>query len=336
MRLFALIAALLIAPLIAFVALNPGVSTPAFASFHFMRIYGVMGGAEGSASKQFVELRQASGGQNEVQNAQICFYDADGVPWAKFVFPSMVAHSGEDGSILIGSQAMEDAWSAGAELDFVFGSDNTTALALSADVNAPIPQPAGAMVYESKATDTACGSPDPIDSIAYGTGYNGAAFYGTKFDHDLPTDGSGFQLTQTPVVFPPTNNSTEYAATLCIVARNDAGQEGTVDEGCATPTPTPTPSPSPTSNPTSSPTPTASPSGTLQGDADCNGSVNTADGVAVLKGFGGVDNLPCPARANVNCDSAVDPQDALAIVKFDSGISSASAGCTPIGQPLPN
>lgn len=318
---------------VAFAAFAGRGPRPALASFHLVRIYGVMGGAGGSVADQFVEIREAAPGQDQVQNAQLCFYDSAGVPWARFVFPDSVPGGDKDGSVLVASVAMAADWNAGggAQPDFIFGAANTTALNNAANVNAPVPVPAGAIVYESAFGDPNCGSPlSPIDSIAYGTGYTGAAFFGSAFSHDLPTDGGGFQLKSTPVSFPPSNNSTEYAAVDCIVARNNNGDSGTVGGGnCATPSPTP--SPTPTTTPTATPTqaPTA-----IQGDADCDGGVDVDDGIAVLKDFSGLGAVACPDRADVNCDAAGGPADTLQIVRYLAGLPSSADNCTPIGQPL--
>ncbi len=331
---------------IGFQALQQG--SPAEASFHDMRIYGVMGGKGDTASAQFVELRMASGGQNQVQNAQLCFYDADGVPWARFVFPSKVDISASQSSVLVGSGAMSAEWQAGgAPPDFIFGAANTTALNGSADVNAPIPVPAGAIVYESKA-DAGCGSPSPIDSIAYGTSYNGVAFFGDVFEVDLPIAGaSGFQLTTTPVVFPPDDNSTEYALQDCIVARNNAGASGTVGTACGpsptpvtatpfvptptAPNPTETPGPTETAQATATPTPGAS---VVQGDADCDDDADEFDGLAIIKMIAGLGFVPCFQVANVDCSTGteVDPTDMLLIVEFVADLFEPINDCTPIGE----
>jgi hypothetical protein len=173
--------------------------------------------------------------------------------------------------------------------------------------------PAGAIVYESTA-DASCGSPSPIDSIAYGTGYNGVALVGdpSHYIHtDLPTTGSqGFQLQQTPVTFPPTDNQDEYDLVDCIVARNNAGAAGPVGAECgATATPTPTtvptetflptqtlpptqtiapthtvtPLPTETGTPPPTETATAPPLELLWGDADCSGGVKSRDSQATLR-----------------------------------------------------
>lgn len=359
-----------------------GSAPTAEASFHIMRIYGVMGGADGDDFVQFIELREAAGGQNQVQNAQLCFYDADGDPWARFVFPTKVDGAASNDSILIGTSVMASDWHAGgAQPDFIFSSANTTALAVGADVNAPIVVPSGAIVYESTA-DTNCAGPEQngaIDWLAYGSGFNGGTIFGTKFATDLPTDGSGYQLKTTPVAFPPTDNSTEYHVVECIVARNNSGQSGTVGTSCApeeTPTPTaspttaPSPTPTPTASeaptvtpalsgtfppsPTPSPTPTPVASGLLWADVDCSNDVGPVDSLKLLRfdaGLSVAQSSPCPVLGvsvgvtvasvpqylwgDADCSDAVDPVDALKVLRFDAGLSvSQAGGCPDIGSPV--
>ena len=54
-------------------------------AFHLMRVYGVMAGAEGNGSVQYVELRMSDPGQSLVTGHHICFYDAAGNAWARFL-----------------------------------------------------------------------------------------------------------------------------------------------------------------------------------------------------------------------------------------------------------
>jgi hypothetical protein len=322
---------------------------PAEASFHEVRIYGVMGGKGDTASAQFIELRMASGGQNQMQFAHLCFYDQDGVPWARFVFPSSVPSGASQGSILIASGAMNAEWQAGgAVADFIFSAANTTAINPSADVNAPIPVPAGSIVYEAEAPD--CGSPSSIDSIAYGTGYNGVAFFGDPIDQDLPISGSqGFQLTDTPVDFPPTDNAAEYALANCIIARNNAGASGPIGGECvatATPTPSAAPTATPTApatatptipidttpavTPTDDPTPTGTPFRPIQGDTDCNGQIELEDGMLILEERAGV-GITC-GQGNTNCDEFQDGRDALLVFLYLADLPRAVEDCADVGQ----
>lgn len=341
----------LAAAVLVFVLTADGPTPVANASFHEMRIYAVMGGAGGDDSVQFVELRQAAGGQNQVQNGQLCFYDEGGFPWARFVFPDKADSGADQSSILIGTSAMAAAWNAGAdaEPDFIFSASNTTVLDQGglADVNAPIAVPNGNIVYESKA-DGDCGGPNPIDSIAYGSGYTGVSLIGDPqavFDTDLPTNGDGFRLKTTPVTFPPTDNSTEYEVATCIVARNNAGQQGTVGDACApAETPTPVGTPTPTASPEPSGTPTATPEPSpsftdappLQGDADCSGTVNIGDADIVVRDAADVEDVGCSDRADVDCDESVDLLDALALFKYVAGLATSAPPCPGIGGPLIN
>jgi uncharacterized protein YkwD len=104
-----------------------------------------------------------------------------------------------------------------------------------------------------------------------------------------------------------------------------------------TPTPTPDPAlpppPAPTNTPTQTfdgPTPTAageatstataSPSVTIapvNGDADCNGQINTNDVIGILEAVGQMGNRGlsgCTPDLDVNCDGRVDAVDALAVL----------------------
>ncbi|MEX0683071.1 MAG: PQQ-dependent sugar dehydrogenase [Dehalococcoidia bacterium] len=77
----------------------------------------------------------------------------------------------------------------------------------------------------------------------------------------------------------------------------------------------------------------------VQGDADCNQSVDTLDALADLRfaadapPFGG-----CVQTAgNVNCDTAVDSDDVLALLLHAAGLQapqSVSADCPAIGEPV--
>ena len=121
------------------------------------------------------------------------------------------------------------------------------------------------------------------------------------------------------------------------------------------PTPTPTPSPTPTSSPTATPSPTPSPSATpspsptpepsqppppaptstpaphIQGDADCNETVDMSDLLAVLLTLGNAGAAPCSAYADVNCDGVVSGLDAVLILRHVSQMPSTIPGCPPIG-----
>ncbi|MEK7680072.1 MAG: hypothetical protein AAB356_07755, partial [Deltaproteobacteria bacterium] len=106
-------------------------SQNADASFHIMRVYNVMAGANGDANIQYVELRMPDGGQNlffsgSLGTAVICFFDNMGNPYARFKFPSDVANGVDEASTMIGTTQFDSAWPAGNP-DFTFSVANTTA-----------------------------------------------------------------------------------------------------------------------------------------------------------------------------------------------------------------
>ena len=179
--------------LVAMVAMLSGVGT-SNATFHLMRIYEVMGGAAGATNIQYVEMRMAEPGQNLVGGHTICFFDANGAPWARFKFAANVASSIDESSILVGSSEFDTAWAAGSP-DATFSGANTVAINPSADVNHPIPVPAGKVEFgtDSAAVPAqmcAAGINLIVDSVAYGTGYTGGVDYGAKFPSNLPTTGA--------------------------------------------------------------------------------------------------------------------------------------------------
>ncbi|MCH7484017.1 MAG: matrixin family metalloprotease [Chloroflexi bacterium] len=132
----------------------------------------------------------------------------------------------------------------------------------------------------------------------------------------------------------------------CYKARafNDSGEsaftttsgvdiEGSTPTPSPSPTPTPTPSPSPSPEPPQSPppAPTSTPSPHVQGDADCNETVDMSDLLAVLQTLGGTAVAPCSDYADVNCDGIVSGADAVIILRHISQLPSAIPDCPPVG-----
>ncbi|HEY5638522.1 MAG TPA: PQQ-dependent sugar dehydrogenase [Dehalococcoidia bacterium] len=79
--------------------------------------------------------------------------------------------------------------------------------------------------------------------------------------------------------------------------------------------------------------------GVLQGDADCNDTVDSRDALAGLRFVAGAEPFAvCVEQAaDVNCDGAVNGDDVLLILMFAAGLSPAqpaSAACPAIGEPL--
>jgi hypothetical protein len=193
-----------------------------------MRVYGVMGGANGDANIQYVELRMADPGQNFVATHDICFFDASGAPYARFTFPSSVGNGADEDSILVGTSEFDANWVAGSP-DFTFSAANTTAIAGGADVLHPVRSPAGKVSFGSDSATTpgsmCAGMFGVIDSVAYGTGYAGAVDFGTKLNQDLPTASIRNAKVQGPAPTNPANGSLCFPGSFgsnCSVARNNS------------------------------------------------------------------------------------------------------------------
>ena len=130
------------------------------ASFHLMRVYGAMGGAFGSTNIQYVELRMTgAAGQNFVMGHDICFYKADGTPYAKFRFPSSPPNGTSTESILAGSNEFDAAWAAGTVDGTVgnlalFNGSTVTQIEPLADVFHPIRLPAGKISFGTETSGT--------------------------------------------------------------------------------------------------------------------------------------------------------------------------------------
>lgn len=114
----------------------------------------------------------------------------------------------------------------------------------------------------------------------------------------------------------------------------------------STPTPSPTPTPddcagatdagiqctfTPTAAPTDSPTPTTPPE--IPGDADCDGDVDSGDGILVLMLAAHLDSAaPCLGLSGVNCQGLIDVTDVLTLLAYLGDIPvELPFGCPPLG-----
>lgn len=80
------------------------------------------------------------------------------------------------------------------------------------------------------------------------------------------------------------------------------------------------------------PTPTAAP--VAFGDANCDGHVDSLDGLAILNFKAGLSHPGCLARADVDCSGAVDSLDALDILRFVASLPvQLPPSCPTIGSP---
>jgi hypothetical protein len=130
-----------------------------------------------------------------------------------------------------------------------------------------------------------------------------------------PTAVSSLTPTATPTGT-PTPSSTPTPTSGC-AGVSDVGNQCT--------------SPTPTFTAVGDPTPTAAPE--MPGDADCDGDVDSEDGILVLMLAAGFSpSVPCLDLHGVNCQGLVDITDALAILSYLGGIPfELPVGCPPLG-----
>jgi hypothetical protein len=204
------------------------------ATFHLMRVYGVMGGGFNNFDVQYVELRMTTGGQQFVKDHDICFYDAAGAPYAIFNFPMNAANGTGTDSILIGSSQFDSAWAVGSP-DFFFNGSTVTQIATGADVFHPVRWPAGKVSFGTETATMPAAMCQAgfslVDSIAYGTGYTATPNFPPKFNTDLSISGTQAAVLTGPLCsFCTFNNSSDYSlldvSTSGQQPRNNSAQSG--------------------------------------------------------------------------------------------------------------
>ena len=87
-------------------------ASPAFASFHLMKIEAAMGGVGGDTTQQAIQLRMRAPGQNLVGSGQtrLIAWDAAGLnPVTLIVFPADVLNATQGSRILVVSPAFASA-----------------------------------------------------------------------------------------------------------------------------------------------------------------------------------------------------------------------------------
>ena len=127
----------------------------------------------------------------------------------------------------------------------------------------------------------------------------------------------------------PATSIAQPSQRLSNTGNYDPGGPGPVPTPTPLPTPPPTPEPTPSPMPTPTPLPTEEPvpstptppPAAVQGDANCDGLVDTTDAVAVLRFVAGVEETKCMAEtAEVNCDGVINTQDAIHLLRQRAGI----------------
>ena len=207
--------------ILAIAAVGP---TTASTTFHLMQIECVIGGVDGDATAQAIQLRMRSSFQNQVQSSRIVVRDAAGANPIVISSPvTSVPNHGAGVRVLIASANFVSATSPATVPDFTM-SNLIPASYLAA----------GSLTFENAA-----------GTIVYwrlswgGGGYTGATTgsitndadgrFGPPFSGALPSAGTGalqFQGTSTAL---SVSNSTDYAATAGdAVFTNNAGTSFTV------------------------------------------------------------------------------------------------------------
>lgn len=289
--------------------------TPADASYHYLRIHTVMTGYQGNTDVQYVELRMAEGGQTQTAGKVLCIFNPSGVPVGRFTFQSNHALGSDPGSsILISTLVMDAIWP--RTPDEVFSVETITTIPPGQIfLSAPLPY-AGKIAFGTDTADVPaemCADGfDVIDSVAYGSGYTGAADFGTRFASDIPVNaGQVLQLTG-PLCGPCTrNNSTDYSLVDVTMPanypRNNAGETAALG------------------------TPPR-----IMGDFNCDDEVTPDDAVNALGQVVEVVADACiGALTDVNCNGQHDALDALEMLRFwlDVGrLTPPPQGCPNIGS----
>ena len=200
-------------------------SAPAHATFHLMQIEQVIGGINGDATTQAIQLRMRFMGQGGVSQARLVVYDAAGAnPVVLIDFLSDVTPEVSGGRILITSPAFAAHTTPAAVPDFTL----TNLIPASYFV-------AGSLTYETNAGD-----------VLWRLSWGGAAYTGSNlglttndrngnfappYPGPLPSDGTEALEFQGPPRVGSTTNAHDYALTSGpAVFTNVQGQSFTVTQ----------------------------------------------------------------------------------------------------------
>jgi hypothetical protein len=196
---------------------------PAAATFHTMQIEQVIGGVDGDASVQAIQLRTRSGGQNLVSQARLYARDAAGTNAVLLLdFPSDVADPAAGVRILAATASFSAHTTPTVTPDFVLTS--------------PIPETylsAGSLTFE-----------DDFGTVYWRLSWGGASYTGSgagvltndadgnfspPFPNPLPSTSGVAVLFQGAHTAPSTNNAADYALTVGPATFfNATGGSGTV------------------------------------------------------------------------------------------------------------
>lgn len=194
-------------------------SPPAHADFHLMQIQQVIGGVNGDATAQAVQLRMRSAGQGGLDKGKLMVYDATGrnpvvvIDFLTQIFPELLG-----GTVLIASQGF------GAHTSPPAVADYTMTSLIPASYLA-----AGSLTYENNAGQV-------LWRLSWGgSAYRGTTtglpvndangFFGPPYPGPLPSDGTGAVVFRNTAPAPSTTNAHDYTSTDgAAVFTNIAGQ----------------------------------------------------------------------------------------------------------------
>jgi len=194
------------------------------ASIHLSQVEQIIGGVDGDATAQAVQIRARALGQNFAQFMRIRVWDAAGANPVVIVSPTTSVANGQTGDrILIATAAFSSATLPAAAPDFVMSS----------------PIPASYLVAGSLTFENTTGTTIWWRVSWGGTSYTGSNLgsitndadgkFGPPFSGPLPSSGTQSVLFQGPATAPSTNNATDYAlSTGVAVFANNGGTSFTV------------------------------------------------------------------------------------------------------------
>ena len=210
--------------LLAVLALAALAPRPAHASFHLMQVEQVIGGVNGDASLQAVQLRMRSGFQNLVANGNLVVYDATGSNRIVLSAPlTNVTQNTAGTRVLLATAA--------------FGANLTPNVTPNYILTNTIPQSylaAGSLTWESRADDSVlwrvtwggAGYSGPTDGLLTN---DADGQFGPVFDGPLPStdlESLRFKFAANAL---STNNANDYALSgAAAVFTNSQGASGTV------------------------------------------------------------------------------------------------------------
>ena len=205
-------------------------ASPAFASFHLMKIEQAIGGVGSDTTQQAVQLRMRAGGQNQLGDAaRLVAWDAAGAnPVVLIEFPTNVVNSQQGRRVLVVSSAFDTAQTA-INADFIM--TNTIPGSYLAAGRLTFEDISGSTIYWSLAWGGGGYTGSNLGSATNDPDGN----FGPQFGLALPSTGTSallFSAADPTGAAASTNNAADYSVTAgAAVFTNNANESGTVVGG---------------------------------------------------------------------------------------------------------